>query len=1303
MATRFEDFSFHTIGREPELLKRLSTPDPNAPYSEDEEQLDSTDSESSWDVEPFPSGRPTFLQRLSGGDPGQENDGTAMMEVDYAGPSDSNPSLQSRFQPFADTINASNGVPRAGNLQKAVGKAAAGVVTATHSSSPTPASRHPSHPQSTRPLPDHNSASLSESSQPPRVDGPESRPDSPFNFNLQYPPNSSRSVSPVKPDLARLKLEQLDLIPSPHTPRNRSPSPTLTVPAPPPNAPQCPPRQDALSWLRSLRRLLSSFASLNDTNPCTSQPNANASGSNINPAPTDIVTLTSHAEALTRESLERVRTSTEASPDVSEKGDTSSNAVPEITGRVENVVDGVKQSEEILRQMGEWIREYEMMLGSPSDEDGDVEMEMDNDDDEAKVVAREERYLEQLSERVELAQKRRADAVESIVEARKMREREKREKEEAERKRKEVEAERERERQQRIAEEEDAARERRIAELEQKLAKERAEDAEAKARRQREDEERQRREAEEQREEEERMRAAERLREEEEERKQQEAERKREEEERKKKEADEERKRQEEVEARRRKQAEEAAEAERQRRLVEERERQRQVELAEQEKKRKEAEERRAAEAERRRLAEEQKRKRLEEAEQQRKIEEERAKVQEEAERKAKAKIEDERKQRETLKLRKEREAAQRLAEQNPNREQPQGKPTQDGEAEQAHSAGIHSAARSPIIPTKTASSTSPPVTAAPSSVKHTVSSSPPTLPKKVLANPIAGQTLVPLTPPQRKQQKATDQQTSDNVPPGVPTPSTSSLTSHNTSLSPDIARVTSLGLRVPKPTTSPLSSKKDLHVDADVLNDAEAFRSQASVLLSASSGVSDIPTIHSYDPLDQGNLPIQEYNTTPTRATRSMNPQGVLASGSGNAMEIGKVEKQGVSHPRVASVEGNPNQIPAPTSSRRLSNGGKSNGQQVSESMNVVPKPGASSPVGSTRATAPATITGAPIASGSVGGIPSANASAYPLVPRNAQAPLEQHVAQRGFNNNPSTPARKRHSPSVLAPSSAEQSGDNLFDPVSSAASFPKRERLRRDKYLDHTVMSQSQSPLQVQRQMSGRSDEMFDSRTQSQLSPKPAGQLAGRRKRPHEDDDDGSVSRQRCRFSPPPTREHDPRDDRGQRQRRVSDYVRETSPSSPPRRSARSASPPRLMDRLQQVSLGARLGPPQQEGCGVPDHNLPAVLPPSPTSYSGPCHDSNSGHGGPVTFESPPSLLRRMDVPEHSKNTSYHPPRAGPSKNTNGKGTFKAKKGISQNNKKKRSSRGVVRKGGPGPVAPSRKHPVGLKQRLGGYAAIG
>ncbi|KAJ8076194.1 hypothetical protein PM082_000612 [Marasmius tenuissimus] len=1287
MATRFEDFSFHTIGREPELLKRLSTPDPNAPYSEDEEQLDSTDSESSWDVEPFPSGRPTFLQRLSGGDPGQENDDTAMMEVDYAGPSDSNPSLQSRFQPFADTINASNGVPRAGNLQKAVGKAAAGVVTATHSSSPTPASRHPSHPQSTRPLPDHNSASLSESSQPPRVDGPESRPDSPFNFNLQYPPNSSRSVSPVKPDLARLKLEQLDLIPSPHTPRNRSPSPTLTVPAPPPNAPQCPPRQDALSRLRSLRRLLSSFASLNDTNPCTSQPNANASGSNINPAPTDIVTLTSHAEALTRESLERVRTSTETSPDVSEKGDMSSNAVPEITGRVENVVDGVKQSEEILRQMGEWIREYEMMLGSPSDEDGDVEMEMDNDDDEAKVVAREERYLEQLSERVELAQKRRADAVESIVEARKMREREKREKEEAERKRKEVEAERERERQQRIAEEEDAARERRIAELEQKLAKERAEDAEAKARRQREDEERQRREAEEQREEEERMRAAERLREEEEERKQQEAERKREEEERKKKEADEERKRQEEVEARRRKQAEEAAEAERQRRLVEERERQRQVELVEQEKKRKEAEERRAAEAERRRLAEEQKRKRLEEAEQQRKIEEERAKVQEEAERKAKAKIEDERKQRETLKLRKEREAAQRLAEQNPNREQPQGKPTQDGEAEQAHSAGIHSAARSPIIPTKTASSTSPPVTAAPSSVKHTVSSSPPTLPKKGLANPIAGQTLVPLTPPQRKQQKATDQQTSDNVPPGVPTPSTSSLTSHNTSLSPDIARVTSLGLRVPKPTTSPLSSKKDLRVDADVLNDAEAFRSQASVLLSASSGVSDTPTIHSYDPLDQGNLPIQDYNTTPTRATRSMNPQGVLASGNGNAMEIEEVGKQGVSHPRVASVEGSANQIPAPTSSRRLSDGGKSNGQQVSGSMNVVPKPGAPSPFGPTKALAPATITGALIPPGSVGGVHPTNASAYPPVPRNAQAPLEQDVAQREFNN-PSTPARKRHPPSALVPPSAEQSGDNLIDSVSS----PKRERLRRDKDLNSTPMSQS--PLQVQRQVSGESDEMFDSRTQSQLPPKPAGRLAGRRKRPHEDDDNGSVSRQRCRFSPPPAREHD----RGQR--RVSDFVRETSPSSPPRRSARSVSP-RPTARLEQVSLEARIGP-QQEGCGVPDHGLPAVLPPSPTSYSGPRHDSNSGHGGPVTFESPLSLLRRMDVPEHSKNTSYHPPGAGPSKNTNRKGTFKAK-GISQANKKKWSSCGGVRKGGPGPVAPSHKQPVSLKQRLGGYAAIG
>ncbi|KAK1228319.1 hypothetical protein PQX77_008645 [Marasmius sp. AFHP31] len=1209
MTTRLEDFSFHTIGKQPDLLKRLSAPDSNASFQyEDEEQLDSTGSGGSWNVEPqlqaLPSSRPTLLQALSGGDPGQENDGSAMMEVDHNGPSDGNPSLQSHSQPFADTTNASNGTHGSEKLQKAMGKAAAGVVTANHSSSPTPTGHHP---QLTPPLADHNPALLSSSS---RVDGLNSRPDSPFNLILQYPPDFSRSVSPVKPDLARLKLEYVDPTLSSQTYRNRSPSPAPapppTLPAPAPEAPQRPPRQDVLSQLRSLHQgLLSSFNSLDDTNLRTSQPNAIAGGSNSDPAPTDVVTLMTHAESLFRELLEGER-------EAREKVEALSSVMVQVRGHVEG--DG-RTCEEVLGQMAGWIREYERVLESayaPVDEDGNVEMEMDDggdDDDEAKMVTIEERCLKRLSEQVELAQKRKADAMARIAEARKTRERE---------------------RERREKEEVAAARQRRIAKLKQKLAEEQQADAEARKRE--EDEERQRREAEEQREEE---------------RKRQEAERKREEEERQKKEADEERKRQEEVEARKRKEAEEDAEAERQRRLVEER-----------------------------------------------KIEQERAKVQEEAGRKAK-KVEDERKQRETLKLRRESEAAQRPAEQN-RKQEPQGKHSQDGTAEQAHSDGIHSAVRPLIIHTKTSDSTSPLINTVPSSAKCAVSSSP-TFPKKripVPANPIAGQTLVPLTHPptkaekkrpQCKQQKAANQPTSESVPLGTPTTSSSTSTSPNTSLSPDTARTTSLGLRVPKPTTSPSSSRKDSRVDTDVLNDTELFRRQASVSLSASSGISDAPTIHSYDPLDQGNLPVQEYSTT--TETRP-NSQDVLVSGSGNATRIKKGGKQGAPHPRAAPVENSANQIPASPPSRWLSDGGGSHGQRTKGPTKVVPKPRAPSPIGSTRTPAPAAITEALISSGSVGEVPPANASAYPPVPRNVQALLGQHYVAMEFNNDPSsTPARPP--PSVLAPPSTKQSvkrpRDDLFDSVTSTAPQPRRERLQRDKHINTTSMSQSQPPLQVQRRASGGSDEMFDSRPQSQLPPKPAERSTRGRKRAREDDDDGSVVRHEDkRRRPPLARDQDPRDDRGQRQRQVSDYIQPTLPSSPPRRPAQSVSPSSPMAGLQQASLEARLGPRQEEGYGQEHHNHPAVLPPSPTSYSAPRHDGDSSRDGPETFGSPPALLRRI-----------HPPMAGPSKNANGNGKSKAGKGISKAIKKQ-VSRVRPRIGDPGPEAPSRKQLGRLEQRI-------
>ncbi|KAL0569555.1 hypothetical protein V5O48_012407 [Marasmius crinis-equi] len=828
MTPSLANFSFNYIGKEPDLLKRLSAPGSSFQYEEadtesrdqnsPQDSLRSPDHRNSWDAgpsdEPRTGGRPTLLQALSRGEPNLDNDASAM-EVDQLVPSNAERNLPPfRTLPLVDTTN---GPPR--NDQETTRKKSngtgppptssplpSGTTNGRPSSQPHPAPSDPtaaiSNPSSEVSV---GPASASSFAQLPRVEIPQpirgSAPPSAMEdndspYNLQYPDYhpSSRSVSPVKSSHQHQHQNPNSDTPMP-TPVHRSPPVDNQITSERPDPPAV---SDTTTQLRSLHtRLLSgsSIAGGSDSGP--SSASSSSDSHSLLTILTNVMNLIAHAETLAQTSLDTARTSMQAARDSHETARASFDAVSRAKGRVEELAGAVRRREEgvkeTLDQLGVWIGERERerdlrRARKRSDrtaegdgeegagKDGDVRMDDDDDggvdDDEEELNeggGDEETFRAREDKRLQRLRDQEALARQKRADAEKStaeaRElREKLRREREETERKKRAIEAERQRK------EEEERQRRLAEEREKERK-RAEEEEVA--RQARIEQLQKTLAEEQAklEEARKRREEERKRQEDEERKRQEEERKRKEEEQ--------RKREEEEEERKKK----AAEVERQRQLAEEQERERQEALAEQERKREIEEQTRTAE---KRAAQERERKKAVDAERLRQIQAARIRVQEEADRQINEKkekdLEEERQLREKLKLRRDAQRQSSEEKQPLSRHQ-----SVELKVERGGSAGIPPASPitqkqptlPPAVPIKKSDSMSPshtpallssqavPKTSPVSPTIPTLASIPPSLPKKPIsstANAIASQTLVPIDNKSTKAEKKRSKQEKQNA-----------------------------------------------------------------------------------------------------------------------------------------------------------------------------------------------------------------------------------------------------------------------------------------------------------------------------------------------------------------------------------------------------------------------------------------------------------------------------------------------------------------------------------------------------------
>ncbi|KAG7098357.1 hypothetical protein E1B28_000315 [Marasmius oreades] len=883
------DFSFNFIGKEPDLLKRLSTPHPSHQYSQERDHpvspsapYSSHDDHRLGDGEPLSSGsvRPTLLQVLSGGDLDCGND-TSMMDMTSG--TDEDP-----HSPLTDGLNAASNRSLLSNEGAAHPRDSSGSAALHHSSSPLPSGtpriqpvpfnasscedRVTGHSASGASILSSQALSTAPIISPSSSAGTE-EDDGPLT--LQYPlPNHTGSY-PVK--LTEVNLEQVDPSDgSPPIPHHRTSldAASSSTPSHHPHTqlsssePQQHTQSDAITRFKSLYAILlssvDSFAS--DIEPSRSGQNVNGSAESasllLSTTLSKVLNYSTQSRTLAESSIRSAEESLKAARASHHSAGASFKAASDVKALVEEVVEATKRRDHELKatldQLGDWITQYErdtqnsriIVNGEDAEMEGVVQEDMNGsrsgEEDEAQVHAREESHLHQLREQEVLAKQKRLEAEKNIAEVRSLRERMKLEKEESERKRQEAEAEEkerqlrlaeERKRKRQAAEEEKTAIQRRIAELQRKLAEERAKQVE---------------EAEKKRLGEERMRMEE----------------------------------------------EEEAERHRQRNQEMERQRQQQERQAAEEQVKKDAELRRiakgrnAAEAERQRLAEE-KRMRVEEANHQHRIEQDRLKASHEADLKVKERKEREIK--EELKSQKSKSTEpspqlQRQVQEDVQRESVQAqeaavgvRPAVEVKVERAKSAQISSEAQSThpsIAAIKVSPSMSPPAPFARSLSKPRSQGSLSPSKKPLSFNPVSSQTLVPTnidntTKAERERLKQRQIASAGGDHPGDPSRTPTY----------EETRAISLGIRAPhliqNPTAVAYPPNRSLRVHTDMNVKSSQAESQDVMQQpdSSNSTSSDTPSIHSYDITSTGNLDIKSQYTPVLPEVQSLNIRHIFGT----------------------------------------------------------------------------------------------------------------------------------------------------------------------------------------------------------------------------------------------------------------------------------------------------------------------------------------------------------------------------------------------------------------------------------------
>ncbi|KAK7040095.1 hypothetical protein VNI00_009900 [Paramarasmius palmivorus] len=489
-APALTNFSFNVIGKEPDLLKRLSAPNPDHSnqYEDEDQTMDEDFSPSSTASDDAvtekivrPLSRPTLLQALSR--PEGVNvvsmGGTAInaTSVDQA-----NGHITLSGQSHAANVDVVSTSNRPSSSSS--GHNVPIPTVKPSSTASTPHSRsHPSHAKS---------SATTRSDTPDRALSP---------YTLQYPGDESdaRSSSPLK---HAIKMESTNSgsIAATRSQSERVPSPAPLGESEPSTS------SPSLASLRELHaRITTSLSSFQPLTASLLSPNGQGMHDNdIGGILSSALDLTGRAQHLSQTSVAAADDCLRAVQKALESAQGSRSAARDAHERVEQAIRAVKSREaawsqkfdDLKHQFAELedcivaIEQEHVHRASAEDVDmADSESaSKDDSEDEHRLQEEEELRLRSLKESEEAARLERLAVEQKILEARQERDRLRREKEEAERRKKEAE---EKERLRR-AEERERLRKEAEAERQRKLAEER----ERREVEQRENEERERREKE---------------------------------------------------------------------------------------------------------------------------------------------------------------------------------------------------------------------------------------------------------------------------------------------------------------------------------------------------------------------------------------------------------------------------------------------------------------------------------------------------------------------------------------------------------------------------------------------------------------------------------------------------------------------------------------------------------------------------------------------------------------------------------------------------------------------------------------